>query len=226
MKVSVVIPTLNEESWLGATLASIRDQPGPWEIIVCDGGSEDRTCAVAAQVATVIQAPRGRASQMNAGAGIATGDVLLFLHADTRLSSHAFTALRGALMDTRVEAGSFRLQFNHRGFWANLMAACARIRWHLMVFGDRGLFVRRQVFQSIGGYPEIALFEDLQIVRTLRKRGGLVYLPVPVYTASRRFEQSGPVRQLIRNIYLWLRYLAGVNPARDAERYGPFRPVP
>ena len=219
MLISVIIPTLNEADWLGGTLDSVVKQPGPVEIIVADGPSTDRTSEIAAQHARVVTSARGRAIQMNTGASVASGDTLVFLHADTRLSPGALEAVRHALGDPRIEGGTFRLRFDTRGFWSSIYSLFARVHWRHTCFGDRGLFVRRTVFEEIGGYPNLPVFEDLHLARALHARGGFRYLCTPVTTAWRRFARVGPVRQQWRNLQLWFHYMAGTPPNKLARHY-------
>ena len=226
MLVSVIIPTWNEEHWLSDTLDSVTIQPGPWEIIVCDGGSNDRTRQMADPVATVVSAAKGRAQQMNAGARLASGDILLFLHADTRLSPGALTAIRSALADPSVQSGVFRLRFDRRGFWPSLFALGARIRWHRIAFGDRGLFVRRTAFEAIGGFADVPILEDLDLVCQLHGHGNFVYLRCPITTAWRRFAHMGALRQQVLNLRVWLQYVLGKPPHKIRVRYPPFNQMP
>ena len=219
MLISVIIPTLNEADWLGSTLDSVINQPGPVEIIVADGPSTDHTSDIAKKCARIVSSARGRAIQMNAGARVASGDALLFLHADTRLCAGALAAVRHALADPKIESGTFRLRFDTLGFWPATYSLIARIRWRHICFGDRGLFVRRKVFEDIGGYPDIPVFEDLNLASTLHARGGFSYLRAPVITAWRRFARVGPIRQQWRNVQLWLHYMAGKPPNQLANRY-------
>lgn len=219
MKISVIIPALNEADCIEHTLQSVTTQPGPCEIIVVDGGSQDDTMVRAAPHAQVIPSLPGRARQMNAGAAIATGEVLLFLHADTLLPPDAFAAIRTTLADPSAEGGAFRLAFDAETLLLRFYSFCTRFSVPRICFGDRAHFVRRSVFEEIGGFPEIPVFEDLELVRMLYLRSGFRFLPQTVTTAARRFEQYGPLRQQLRNTYLWLRYQTGTAPEHLARFY-------
>jgi len=234
--ISVIIPALNEAAGVGATLASVARQPGPWEVIVVDGGSTDGTTKAAqgalAEV-RVITGERGRARQMNAGAEAASGDALLFLHADTHLTDGALDAVRAALAAGAV-AGCFRTTFDvdaHDAAFGRLGRTAMRLwearfwmRWHRLAFGDRALFACRDAFEAIGGFPDQPIFEDLDAVRALRRQGPFAFLDADVVTSARRFRRHGAVGQQGRNLALWLGWMAGLSPARlkrfysDADR--------
>ncbi|MEM1041726.1 MAG: TIGR04283 family arsenosugar biosynthesis glycosyltransferase [Bacteroidota bacterium] len=217
--VSIIIPALDEEETLPATLASALGQPGPKEIIVADGGSGDATRQIAGRAGvTVVCAPRGRARQMNAGAAMATGDALLFLHADTQLPDGALDCVREALHGGST-AGCFRLRFDRGGFWLWLWSRPAWMHWHRWAFGDRALFVRRTDFDAVGGFPDQPIFEELDLVRSLRRRGRFAFLPEAVVTSARRFEAVGALRQQLRNWALWGAWCLGVDPERVARFY-------
>lgn len=221
MTFSVIIPALNEAERLGATLDSIAAQgETDLEVLVVDGGSTDATAALAIRGgARVLTSPPGRARQMNAGAAAATGDVLLFLHADTLLPPDGLARIREALTRHEAEAGAFRLAFDR---WTPLLrfySACTRLHRPGLCFGDRALFVRRNVFEAIGGYAPLPIFEDLDIVRRLYRRGRFRFLSAYVTTAARRFERQGPLRQQVLNSYLWCSYMLGRSPERLHHRY-------
>jgi rSAM/selenodomain-associated transferase 2 len=211
---SIVIPTWNEEAALPATLRCAREACPCAEIIVADGGSKDRTRAVAQEsgATLVVEAPRGRGRQQNAGAAAATGDVLLFLHADTLLPLGVQSAVEIALADPRAAGGNFRLAFAPRSRLNDAFAAVynlrsARARHY---YGDSCMFVRRALFEELGGFREGMLMEDWEFVGRLearcRCRGErTVLLPLTVSTSARRF--TG--RRRLRYLYLWayLHYL-------------------
>ncbi len=219
MRIAVVIPALNEAARIEQTIRAVAAQPGPVEILVADGGSSDDTVARASTLARVVTCPPGRARQMNRGAAETKGDVLFFLHADTLPPPDALPSIRSTLTDPEAEAGAFRLSFDLNRPLLRFYSWCTHFPVRHLCFGDRGLFVRRAVFEAIGGFPDVPMFEDLEIVRLLHRRGGFHFLPQTVVTAARRFEQHGAFRQQLRNTHLWLHYLAGTDPNRLTHLY-------
>jgi len=220
LSISVVVPTLNEAAVLDDTLQRVQRQEPPVEVLVVDGGSTDGTRALArSRQATVLCAPRGRASQMNRGARTASGDALLFLHADTLLPLDGLSRIRGALANPSVTSGTFRLRFDQDRPLLRFYAWCTRWPWIRICFGDRGLFVRRRVFEAVGGYPDWPIFEDLELAARLHERGGFRFLNAAVTTSARRFDRYGALHQQLRNLYLWLHYMAGTDPERVAHLY-------
>ncbi len=219
MTISIIIPTLNEADTLGGTLQAVAQQAGPKEIIVVDGGSADATVEIARPHATVLESARGRARQMNAGAGAATGEALLFLHADTHPPAEALPIIRTTLADPQTEAGIFRLGFDRSAPLLQFYAWCTRWPWIRLAFGDRGLFARRTAFDAVGGFPDWPLFEDLELAHRLYRHGGFCFRPEAVTTSARRFTRNGPLRQQVRNLRLWLHYLRGTPPERLTHLY-------
>lgn len=219
MTVSVIIPALNEADIIEATLRSVQAQPGPKEIIVVDGGSSDDTLNRAVPYATVATAVQGRAAQMNHGAAIASGEVLWFLHADTRPPARALPRIRDAVCQSGVESGIFRLSFDQDTPLLRLYSWCTRWPWIRLAFGDRGLFTTRAAFDAAGGFPAWPIFEDLELANRLHRRGTFRFLPQAVTTSARRFRSHGMLRQQLRNLYLWTHYVAGTDPERVAHLY-------
>ena len=232
--VTVVVPALDEAAGIGRTLASVSAQPGPVQTVVVDGGSTDGTVEAARAAlasAEVVRAGRGRARQMNAGAARAHGDALVFLHADTVLPPGALDRVRDALAEPGVAGGCFAVRFDRpapgeRAFgvlgraFMRLWEARLWMRWHRFAFGDRALFVRRDVFEAVGGFPDQPIFEDLDVVRAVRRRGRFAFLDAAVVTSARRFRRGGAVRQQLRNLGLWAAWNVGV-PPRRLKRFYP-----
>jgi rSAM/selenodomain-associated transferase 2 len=220
MGVSVIIPALNEESCLAQTVAALRPQR-PREIIVADGGSTDGTRQAAAAADLLLDAPRGRAAQMNAGAARAGGEVLLFLHADCVPEAGALDEAERLLGRPGVVAGCFRMCVRAEGPLYRLIDACAatRVRLTGIAYGDQGLFLRRELFERAGGFPPLRLMEDVFFSRTLARMGRVVVASRRLLVSARRWQRSGVVRQTLRNWALTAAAAAGVHPDRLARFY-------
>jgi rSAM/selenodomain-associated transferase 2 len=220
MPVSIIIPTLNEASCLGETIRGLRAQR-PLEIIVADGGSTDGTHTAAANADRLVTAPRGRASQMNAGAAHARGDVLLFLHADCWLENGALGQAERILQRRGVVAGCFTMRVQASGMlyrWIDFVAN-ARVRLTGICYGDQGLFVRRDVFKEVGGFPPVRFLEDVGLSRRLCRRGRIAVVPAWIGVFARRWKRVGILRQTVRNWTLLSLAVAGVHPDWLASFY-------
>ena len=216
--VSVVIPTLDEEQRLPAAIQSVRADA---DVIVVDGGSGDATREVAAREgARVLEAPRGRGRQLDQGARAATGEWLLFLHADTRLETGWAAAL--AALPPEVVGGAFRFTVDSPRPAFRVVETVVRLRLRLFAlpYGDQGLFVRREVYARIGGVPHLPLMEDVAFVARLRRAGRLAFPPVRAFTSARRWDRYGIVGTTLRNWSLLALYAAGQSPEGLARRYG------
>jgi rSAM/selenodomain-associated transferase 2 len=193
MRISIIIPTLNEERALPETLLNVAACAPGCEIIVADGGSADRTKEIALGGLLPgilwLDSPQGRGNQMNAAAARAAGDVLLFLHADSQLPPDTPQLVTEALSDPRIVGGNFRIRFVPRAPLADVYTWCYNVRTHFRIFyGDSALFVRREVFERLGGYRAALLMEDIEFLRRLRKTGRLAYIRSgTVTTSARRF---------------------------------------
>jgi rSAM/selenodomain-associated transferase 2 len=227
MRFSIIMPVLNEEAILDTQLTRLLQQctHQDYELLLVDGGSTDRTVEIAQQYAQVINAPRGRARQMNAGASAATGDVLLFLHADTELPDCVFLAIEEALTSTKVVAGAFRLCFNCDHLPYKLVAFTTNLRSQTFnVFtGDQAYFIRKTSFQEVDGYPDQPLMEDLEIIARLRRIGTVLLLPHYIKTSARRHEKIGLFRSVLFMWYLRTLYRFGVSPGQLQLMYGNVR---
>jgi rSAM/selenodomain-associated transferase 2 len=224
MAVSVIIPTLNEEGCIAETLRELRAQK-PHEIIVSDGGSMDGTRRAAAGADCFLESQRGRAFQMNDGARRATGDVLLFLHADCRLEAGAFSAAEACLQRGRSVAGCFTMHVDASGAlfrWIDFVAAL-RVRSTGLIYGDQGLFVRRELFDQLGGFPGVPILEDVHFSRTLRARGRVAITSKRIWVSPRRWRRTGIVRQTIRNWTILGLAAAGTPPHQLASWYPEVR---
>jgi rSAM/selenodomain-associated transferase 2 len=217
---SVIIPTLNESPQIAETVACTRAL-GECEIIVVDGGSTDATPVRAVEADRVLVTDRGRAFQLNAGAAAASRDVLLFLHADCRPEAGAFEAIAAALDDPRTVGGCFRQAIDAPRWRYRLVERGNALRVRLLgwAYGDQGIFVRRHVFEELGGFPRVRLMEDLLFMKQLKRRGRIRLLEPRLHVSARRWEKSGLVRQTLRNWALIAALHAGVSPDRLARFY-------
>jgi rSAM/selenodomain-associated transferase 2 len=206
--ISVVIPALDEERALPATLARVLEQAGPREVIVVDGGSADATVAVARSFpgVAVIRAPRGRARQMNAGACAARGEWLLFLHADTLLPPDGLARI--AALPARARAGCFRQRFSGDDWRLAAISRLHNLRCQVtgVMYGDQAMFVRRRVFEALGGFPEVERLEDVIFTERLAAIGRPSLIPAEVVTDSRKFVQMGIFRSFVRCLAILLCY--------------------
>jgi rSAM/selenodomain-associated transferase 2 len=220
MKISVIIPTLNEAENLPVALAALEGQNIAAETIVCDGGSTDGTLAIADRAkATIVTSLRGRGQQLHAGAQRASGDVLLFLHADTILPPGALRAVVQRLSDGAVSGGNFRVIFDGQTAFAGwLTGFYAWLRRNGFYYGDSVVFLRRTAFETIGGIKPIALMEDYDLIRRLERHGGTICIDdPPVVTSSRRFDGRRPWRIFTQWLVIHALFHARVSPDRLAR---------
>lgn len=237
MLVSVIIPTLNEEAVLPRTLAHTAALDFD-ELIVVDGGSNDRTCEVVEHGLSsatlhasrftpprLLTAPAGRATQMNVGAAASAGNILLFLHADTWLPPDAKTAIQAAMSDPACVGGRFDLRFERDARLAWLVGRLInlRSRWTGIATGDQAIFVRRQVFEQLGGFSAIPIMEDVDFTRRLKGAGRIACLRSKVITSYRRWEACGPVRTILLMWFLRFLYWIGVSPHTLSHLYSDER---
>lgn len=216
LKISVVIPTMNESGVIAETLSCLENGKNV-EIIIVDGGSTDTTIEIVnSHKIKVITSPPGRACQMNAGAQEAAGDLLMFLHADTKVPTGYDKIIRGTLDDTSVACGAFSFRTDSRMKSLRFIEKTTnwRAREMGMPYGDQALFMRKDVFASNGGFPDQPLMEDFEFVRRLKKKGKIVIVPEYVVTSGRRWENRGFWRVTLLNQSIIAAYLLGVSPVR------------
>ena len=220
--ISIIIPTFNEAYYLPHTLDAIRRNQSPSQVIVVDAGSVDGTVEIALEWKTqlVSGSVRQRATQMNLGAQSAEGDVLLFLHADTRLPQNALIQIESALAKGGVVGGGFVRRYESPSWFLRGTCALAGIRTRLSgwFLGDQAIFLRAEVFKTLGGFRDLSLFEDLDFSRRLRRAGKVVTLDPPVISSERRFSLH-PWRRTWRDLLLTLRYLRGADPNQLAAEH-------
>ncbi|MHC5063723.1 MAG: TIGR04283 family arsenosugar biosynthesis glycosyltransferase [Planctomycetota bacterium] len=220
-RVSVIIPTWNERSYLPAAVASVGADPDT-EILVADGDSQDGTKELADRIADrMIPSKRGRSSQMNAGAAHASGEILLFLHADTRLPPGAITAIRQAMERPDCVGGAFRFAIDSQRRSLRFIAMAANFRSRILglPFGDQALFVKSTIFEAMAGFRELPIMEDLEFVKRLRRRGRLCIIDQPALTSDRRWRRNGVTRTTLVNMAALGMYKLAFEPERIRAFY-------
>lgn len=218
-RLSVIIPTYNEEKTIGHTLDRVH-RGSVWEVIVVDGRSTDQTREIASRHdATVVESLPGRARQLTLGASVATGDTLLFLHADTSLPLGFEDYIFNTLNTAGVSAGAFRLLIDAKGFSFRLIEKIVNLRSRIrqMPYGDQAIFVPANVFHEVDGYPDIPIMEDYAIIRRLRRLGRIEIAPANVITSARRWINQGVWRTTLSNQICIAAYRLGVSPDRIAR---------
>ena len=210
--ISVIIPTLNESLHIERLVNSLMGSSLIKQIIVVDGGSTDETVQIVQRIenALLIQTKAGRAIQMNEGAKVASFPFLLFLHADSYLSKSTLDYLDHATSESLT--GAFSLKFDSDKLILNFYAWFSKRNWTLTTYGDQGLFVNRVLFEELNGFNEIPLFEDIDLVRRIKRKTSFKKFPVAIITSSRRFEKNGSLKQQLVNIALVTAYYLKISP--------------
>ena len=223
-KISVIIPILNEAKVLEKTLSHLQPQLGSHELIVVDGGSTDASVKIAENYGKVIISERGRAKQLNAGAAAATGDILIFLHADIWLEPGALISVATAISSGYI-GGGFRQKIDGKCVLYRLIEIAGDIRGRsLKVFyGDSGIFLARTNFQKIGGFPDVPILEEMEFSKGLRRLGKTTLLTPYIHISARRWEARGIVRTTLTNWLITLLYFLGVSPEKLASLYSHIR---
>jgi rSAM/selenodomain-associated transferase 2 len=223
VKISIIIPVLNEAENIKAAIATTQWSTNT-EVIVVDANSEDNTVEIAQSLGVkVISSSPGRAVQMNAGALAASGDILLFLHADTRLPNRFDDMIRTALQQPKTVAGAFNLRIDADASFLSLrwVEWGVKMRSHFwqMPYGDQAIFLTKKVFQQIGNFPELPIMEDFELMRRLKSIGRITIIPTPVITSARRWLQKGVFKTTLLNQIVIISYLLGVSPERIRSWY-------
>ena len=232
MTMTVIIPTLNEESTLHNTLSTLTSLQFD-EVIIVDGGSQDRTCEMAESFfesnpsfkGYVRSASKGRARQMNAGGLSAQSDILIFLHADTQLPPDARQVIEAVMEDEKFVGGRFDVQFeiDHGYAWMISRMMNWRSRWSQIFTGDQAMFIRKTAFHRLGGFSDIPLMEDIELSYRLKQVGPVVALRSKVTTSFRRWKQNGPLRTILHMWTLRFLYWLGMSPHTLHQFYGTIR---
>ena len=219
--VSIIVLALNEEGQIGSTLQALQALTGEKEILVADGGSDDRTVEIATSLGVrVVPCARGRGRQIRTAALEAKGTVLWFVHADTRPQNGALESIHDSLRNGATVGGNFALVFEGDHYSARQMTTIYPYLRRLgLSYGDAGIFMRRSVYEAIGGCRDYPLFEDLDMIRRMMRHGNFVHLPTKIFTSARRF--SGPQYGRVWALWITLQllYWAGVSPHRLARWY-------
>jgi len=222
-EISIVIPTLNEADSIAATLDALAFFDEDIEIIVVDGGSFDATVSIAENYPVkIMRSERGRGRQLQIGGDAASGEILWFVHADTVVSPNAIFEIKRALKDFRIVGGNFTIRFDGERFAAKFLTwLYPKLNLLNLIYGDSAIFVRREIYEKIGGFKPFPIFEDLDFVERLKKAGGIVTLPVVVVTSSRRFENQSFSLTFLRWTILQMLYWLGIKPETLMKIYFP-----
>lgn len=213
-QISIIIPVLNEAGKIAETLANAKNASNV-EVIVVDGGSQDQTVAIALSSGVkVLFSPAGRANQMNAGALAARGEILLFLHGDTRLPTGFDTLIRQAIASPDTIAGAFELRIDAHMLGLRLIEKIvnARSRWFSMPYGDQAIFLKNSIFQELGGFPSLPIMEDFELMRRLRGLGKIAIVSAAVLTSGRRWQKLGIFKATLINQLIIIGYFLRVPP--------------
>ena len=224
MKITMILPIYNESKTIGKMLAQLDELPGDWEILFADGGSSDDTLAQIGDRFRVLHAPKGRANQMNYAAGNASCDVIWFVHCDSILPVDAHAQIEAAVKKG-AKWGCFHIGFDYDGpfMGCNTYLSNRRARKGI-AFGDQGIWVRKAVFESVGGFPDLPIMEDYEFSLSLQRQNiPICQLPGQIITSGRRYEKRFPLLTMWQMFYLRCLYRRGVDIQEIARRYRDIR---
>ena len=220
MKYSVIIPVHNEADLIVPAISYLKTLHQNLEIIVVDGQSTDDTASLAAAAGVqVVDAPKSRGVQCNLGRIAATGDILFFIHVDTRIPLDAFTQIEQTFAEKEVNIATFRMRFDQDHFWLNIYSHFTQYDSIWTRFGDQCIVVRKKFFDQLRGFPDWPLFEDVRFLEKARQMSKIHSLPGPAVTSARRFKKNGILYNQIRNALLLIQYQCGVSVHKLAEQY-------
>lgn len=224
MKITMILPVYNESKTIDAMLAQLDELPGDWEILFADGGSSDDTVQKIRNRYRVLQSPKGRANQMNCGAANASSEVLWFVHCDSRLPEDAHRQIAKAV-EKGAEWGCFHIGFDYNGpfMGCNTYLSNRRARKGI-AFGDQGIWVKKDVFETVGGFPDLPIMEDYEFsLRMQQRKLPICQLPSRIITSGRRYEKKFPLLTMWQMFYLRCLYRKGVDIQEIARRYKDIR---
>ncbi|UCH64847.1 MAG: TIGR04283 family arsenosugar biosynthesis glycosyltransferase [Ignavibacterium sp.] len=219
-KYSIIIPTLNEQEFLPRILDSLNGFDEDFEVIVADGGSKDDTINIARKHSVILcSSEKGKGLQLIKGVEGSSGDILVFIHADTFLPKNAFKLINEYMINRGCEIATFRMKFDDKGLLFKIYSWFTRFDSVFTTFGDQGVIITKNFYEEIGGFPEFSIFEDVELLRKARKKTRIVKLPACVTTSARRLKKNGVVlTQLLNAIYI-LRYFSGTEPSKIYDKY-------
>jgi len=222
--ISVIIPVLNEEKVLKYNSSHIKDLAAEAEIIFVDGGSDDRTIEIAQKLGKIVKCSSGRAGQMNAGVEEARGDIFLFLHADSFITPNVLTNIKNKISQGYI-GGGLAQQLDNKKIIYRLIEGFGNVRAQVtkVFYGDQGIFVKKDVFERLGGFPEVPVMEDILFTKKLRRAGKLVVLKDKIYVSSRRWETQGIIKTALLYSYLNMLFHFGVGLDKIKRIYTDLR---
>jgi len=223
--ISIIIPVINEEQALTLREDSLQKLAKTFEVIFVDGGSHDDTTKIASRIGKVLHTHKGRAHQMNLGASSAKGDILLFLHADTMLTEECFDDIENTINQKGCVGGCFYQVFDQPGLMYRWIAFTGNIRARLskIFYGDQGIFVRKEIFDQIGGYPETELCEDVLFTKMMKKAGKVDVLSRPIHCSARRWTEQGLLKTFLLNMRINFALTFGCNLNHLSKTYDDIR---